>query len=133
MKTIQVLMIRPNNDSKEELNRSFGKGRLALTHVNADEAAVEQFCQRQFDVVVIGKGWGESDRKRINTLANKMAAGALLIRQENDNVEELKSRIEEAYTARQRASLHHIKVNDTLDSENLAKDIQTIASEEDPK
>jgi DNA-binding NtrC family response regulator len=119
MKTLQLLIVSPDETNVDALRHALDQDRFAVTSADSDEAAIEQFCQRAFDVVVTGKAMDDVAVKKLNAVVNRVDGRIVVIRQDDDHYAALEARIRDGYIAAQKEHLKHISINDTMDAINL--------------
>lgn len=119
MKRLQLLIVSAEKINRDALKKALDGDRFDITIAESDEAAVEGFCQRTYDVVVAGKELNDETMKKLKAVIKKVAEHTILIQQKDNGGMGLKDEISEAYSAKQRENLQHIKVNDTTDAKNM--------------
>lgn len=92
--------------------------------VSSAEDAITLFYAKPFDAVIIGKNMHFADEQKIRAVLNHCSFESIILREGNDDPEELKNAIFRLINARRANELKHIHVNDTLNVNNLADSIK---------
>lgn len=126
MKTLELLIVSAQTAFIDAVSEGADKKRFNITTVSSEEGAIEKYCQANFDVVIAGNDLSGEAIRKLKAVFKTSPTDAVVIHPEENKPFDIQQSLREIFLSKQRESLQHIAVNDTLDAKNLESQINLV-------